>query len=78
MSQAIMRVFELRRHEDVSGVSGTGVVAHAVEWPNGICTLNWATQYSSTAVYQSLDTMKKIHEHGGMSSFVEVWKLPVG
>lgn len=36
-----MRVFELERLEDVSGISGTGIVAQGVEFDNGKVCIAW-------------------------------------
>jgi len=33
------RRFYLDRRTDVSGVSGTGIVAHGVVWPDGTVTI---------------------------------------
>ena len=36
-----MRTFELHRDTDVSGVSGTGVVAEGVEFADGTTVVRW-------------------------------------
>ena len=38
-----MRHFYLDRHEDATGISGTGVVAQGVEFDNGKVALTWLT-----------------------------------
>ena len=60
-----MRRFELFRREDESGVSGTGVVALGVMWPDGHCALRWQTERRSTAVYTSVEDLIAIHGHEG-------------
>jgi hypothetical protein len=60
-----MRLFYLRRIEDESGISGTGVVAEGVEFSNGQCVMHWLTQFSSVAVYPTLKELVNIHSHGG-------------
>ncbi len=50
---------------DVSGVSGTGVVAHGCVFPDGTVALRWATEHRSTTVYDDIETVRKIHGHGG-------------
>lgn len=67
-----MRLFHLRRIEDVSGVSGTGIVAEGVQFSNGRCALSWLTQYTSVAIYEDIATLIKIHEHGGRT--ILEWK----
>lgn len=66
MTAVTSRRFRLVRCEDISGVSGTGVVAHGVVFPDGTCALRWASAaLASTAVYGNLDTLEAIHGHGG-------------
>ena len=60
-----IRRFKLVRDEDVSGVSGIGVVAEGVQFSNGRSVLNWTTQYKSTAVYDSIEELDAIHGHNG-------------
>jgi hypothetical protein len=60
-----MRTFTLHRSVDPSGVSGTGLVAEGVEWTDGTVCLRWCGDLSSTAVYASLEAVKKIHGHDG-------------
>lgn len=60
-----MRNFELHRIEDASGVSGTGVVAEGVEFGDGTCALRWKTANRSTAIYENLAMLERIHGHEG-------------
>lgn len=62
--------FTLRRDEDETGVSGTGDVAWGVLFPDGACVLRWDTALTSTASYDSLDTLVGIHGHGGKTRVV--------
>lgn len=59
------RRFHLVRDEDVSTVSGTGVVAEGVQFSNQKVALNWTTRYTSTTVFDSLAVMVAIHGHEG-------------
>jgi hypothetical protein len=59
------RRFTLVRRRDLTGVSGTGVVAHGCVFPDGSCALRWASDLKSTAVYDSIGTLEAIHGHGG-------------
>ena len=68
--EGFFRRFQLVRHEDVSGVSGTGIVAYGVECPNGKCLMTWNTQYASTASYDSLSDLTAIHTHEGKTEVV--------
>jgi hypothetical protein len=60
-----MRMFELVRHHDVSGVSGTGIVAEGVVWTDGAVALRWYGEHPSTEVWSSLDDMLAVHGHEG-------------
>jgi hypothetical protein len=59
------RTFELVRHEDVSGVSGTGVVAEGCEFTDGSVALRWHGKNAATSVWPDLDALLAVHGHGG-------------
>ncbi len=65
------RLFLLRRLEDESGVSGTGIVAEGAEFSTGKVVLNWITEIRSVAVYDSLEELIAIHGHDGKT--IVVW-----
>jgi hypothetical protein len=60
-----MRAFRLMRHEDASGVSGTGVVAEGVIFKSGRCVMTWLTAVASICVYESIEDLEAIHGHEG-------------
>lgn len=60
-----MRTFKTVRTHDVSGVSGTGIVAEGVEFTDGTVVLRWVTERASTAFYDNLADLQAIHGHGG-------------
>lgn len=62
--------FYLERVEDVSGTSGTGIVARGVILPSGTCVLEWLTFHSSICVYKNIDDVEKIHGHEGRTKVV--------
>lgn len=61
----MMQRFRLIRHEDKTGVSGTGVVAEGVEFNDGVVALRWFGPTPSTVIHESIDNVAKIHGHGG-------------
>lgn len=69
-SDLLCLLFTLQRDEDESGVSGTGVVADGVRWPDGSAVMRWRTEYASTAVYASMEDLRCIHGHGGRTRVV--------
>lgn len=60
-----MRRFELVRHEDITGVSGAGVVAEGVQWSNGQVVVCWRGEHSSVVVWPSMEDAMAIHGHDG-------------
>lgn len=65
----MIRTFVLVRDTDVSGVSGTGVVAEGVVFSDGRVALRWTSAYRSTAVYDSLEDAQAVHGHNGSTRF---------
>ncbi|HEY9409308.1 MAG TPA: hypothetical protein VIQ30_22755 [Pseudonocardia sp.] len=62
---SVSRTFTLVRDVDVSGVSGTGTVAHGVEFPDGTVVYRWNTATATTTVAASVADVVAIHGHGG-------------
>jgi len=60
-----MKRFNLKRNQDISGVSGTGIVAEGVQFTDGTCVMRWLTKTPSTALYTSIEDIVKIHGHDG-------------
>ena len=60
-----MRRFKLVRNEDVSGVSGTGVVAEGIEWTNGNVSVCWLGTFFTIETAANIHTIERIHGHGG-------------
>jgi hypothetical protein len=63
-----MRRFNLFRSVDATGVSGTGVVACGVLFPDGYVAMRWLTETASTCVYDSIEDVVRIHGHEGKTS----------
>lgn len=59
------RMFVLVRDQDISGTSGTGVVAEGVEWSNGWCSLHWLSQLGCLGMYENVKVMLEVHGHDG-------------
>lgn len=59
------RMFVLYRHRDISGVSGTGVVAEGVQFSDGSVALRWPGITPSTAVWPNLEAVIAVHGHSG-------------
>ena len=66
-----MRTFHLQRDEDVTGISGTGIVAEGVEFSNGTVVIAWIVgEHQSTVVWPSIEAVEAIHGHGGATRVV--------
>lgn len=70
------RPFQLHRHEDETGVSGTGIVADGCVFEDGTCVVRWRTATASTTVFEPKDgksgteRMLEVHGHGGKTELV--------
>lgn len=67
-----MKIYDLIRLEDVSGVSGVGEVAEIVQFSNGKVAVAFknvtegpAVGVSALIVYDSIEDVQKIHGHEG-------------
>jgi hypothetical protein len=59
------RTFELVRYRDLSGVSGTGVVAEGCVFTDGSVALRWRGNNPATAVWPDLESVLAVHGHHG-------------
>lgn len=66
------RRFELHRDTDISGVSGTGVVADGVAFPDGTVALRWRSAWPTSVVFhdRGVEGVEAIHGHGGATRIV--------
>lgn len=66
-----MRTFHLQRDEDVSGKSGTGVVAEGIEFSDGVVALHWQGEWPSSVVfYEGIEAVEHLHGHEGRTHVV--------
>lgn len=72
MSENWPRAFVLKRHEDATGVSGTGIVAGGVLFPDGVVALRWYSQWPTSVVFhdKGLDSVRAVHGHDGKTEIV--------
>lgn len=66
--RAAPRRFWLVRHHDVSGISGTGIVAEGSLWSSGQVALHWPGQPTCTSTWASLADLLHVHGHGGWTT----------
>jgi len=70
--------FVLRRTEDITGVSGTGIVADGVRFVGGKTVTRWrggTTGVAQTCVWDSIQDVKTVHGHNGAT---QIDLVPVG
>lgn len=59
------RTFQMIRHVDVTGISGTGVIAEGTQFRDGTTVLRWYGDHPSTAVWPSVEEIAAVHGHQG-------------
>lgn len=66
------RRFELHRDEDVTGVSGTGLVAEGIVCTDGVAVFRWLTEWPASVVFhdRGLEAVEHVHGHGGKTRIV--------
>lgn len=64
------RLFQLVREVDVTGISGTGLVAWGVQFPDGKVCTRWNGEIAQTCVWDSIEQVEAIHGHSGSTSVV--------
>ena len=60
-----IRRFYLVRNQDLSGVSGTGIVAEGVTFSSGLTVLRWLREPQAVGMYPSLSDLMAVHGHAG-------------
>lgn len=71
----MIRLGVLLREEDESGVSGTGVVADIIEYPDGWCVAHWRSNMPSTNVYPNHKALTAVHGHAGKTKVVWIAEI---
>ena len=66
----VLRRWHLVRHEDESGVSGTGIVASGVLFHDGSVAYKWRTEPSTLQYADDIDRVIEIHGHDGRTDVV--------
>lgn len=67
-----MRTFRLVRDDDITGVSGTGVVCEGIEFSDGTAVIHWIVgAYHTTTIHpDGVGSVAHIHGHGGATRLV--------
>lgn len=64
--------FVLVRDTDISGVSGVGIVANGILWPDGQAVIHWTgSAYPTTTPHPGgMESVIAVHGHGGATRVV--------
>lgn len=65
-----MRTFHVYRDEDVSGISGTGLIAEGVLFSNGKVVTNWLSMHKIVEFSDSMAEWQAVHGHDGKTRVV--------
>ena len=70
-----MKTFELVRHVDTTGISGTGPVAEGVEFASGRVVVGWnphttLAKVVTVVVFDSIEDVIKLHGHDGKTEVI--------
>ncbi len=60
-----IRRFLLIRERDLTGVSGTGIVAEGAIFSNGVSVLHWLREPQAVGMYQTISDLIAVHGHEG-------------
>jgi hypothetical protein len=60
----------MMRHSDVSGLSGVGIVAVGVVWPDGTVSIKWTSIRSSREDHLNMESLVEVHGHAGNTEFL--------
>lgn len=62
------RRFQLYRRDDMSGMSGTGIVAEGIRFRDGFAAYKWLTSPSTLQVAENVHDIQHIHGHNGRTN----------
>lgn len=71
-AESKVRVFDMIRNQDVSGVSGIGKVATGIVFPDGSTNLRWLSDTASTAIFDSFEDFMAIHVNSHPENKTEI------
>ena len=60
-----MKYFVLERFEDVSKISGLGIIAEGIVWSDGTVAYRWLSDIATTVIADNIETVQELHGHDG-------------
>lgn len=64
------RRFHLERREDVSGMSGVGIVAFGIVFHDGRVVMRWNSEVATSVFYDDISHVHYLHSHEGRTMIV--------
>ena len=71
-----MKYFVLERFEDVSGISGLGIIAEGIIFSDGTVVYRWLSDIATTVFADNIETIKILHGHDGKTQLKIISELP--
>jgi hypothetical protein len=65
-----LQEFYLMRKKDVSGISGTGLVARGVILPSHRVIMEWIMPHETLGIYDNIGQVQAIHGHGDATKVI--------
>lgn len=66
-----LRWYALDRQQDVTGISGTGIIAFVLVLEHGVLTF-WDTGWQTVSWYPDMETVLEVHGHDGSTVPVRI------
>lgn len=67
-----MHYFILERTEDVSGISGIGIIAEGIIWSDGTVAYRWLSDIATTVIADNIDIVMTLHGHDGKTKLKHI------
>lgn len=71
-----MKYFMLKRFEDETGFSGTGVVAEGIVFSDGTVVYRWLTKTPTTVIANNIEEIEQIHGHDSKTKLIYLQEYP--
>lgn len=65
-----MQYFVLKRNEDESGISGTGIIAEGIVFSDGTVAYRWLTDVATTIIADNIADVEFLHGHDGKTQII--------
>lgn len=70
-----MKYFIMERFEDISKISGLGIIAEGIIWSDGTVAYRWLSDIATTVIAENIETVEMLHGHDGKTKIRIITKL---